>query len=217
MFVFGHLAYSKPVFLALVRSFQRLRETYPDATLVCAGELAGTEAAFATFLPSDLRERYLAERQAIADESGSALDAPGIEYVGVVDGARKAALFREAEVFVLPSYTEGFSLALLEAMSCGLAVVATRVGGTPDIIVESEQGLLVEPGDEDALAGALARLAASPALREQMGRRNARLARERYELADVARSVVDLFDTLESTKTAKFAANRSGSNGANRA
>jgi glycosyltransferase involved in cell wall biosynthesis len=212
----GHLAFAKG-FLTLIRAFRKLRETYPDARLVCAGELADSAEAFAAFLPADQRARYLAERHEIADEIRAALQAPGIEYAGVVTGARKAALFRDADLFVLPSYTEGFSLALLEAMFHGLAVVATRVGGTPDVIADTEQGLLVEPGDEDALVGALMRLAENPTLREQMGRRNAKVARERYELADVARSVVDLFEALPSTNTTRFAASASGSNGANRA
>jgi len=200
-----------------VRAFRRLRETCPDATLVCAGELAGEEAAFAEFLPADRRARYLAERHEIATEIRSALDEPGIEYAGVVTDARKTAMFRDADVFVLPSYTEGFSLALLEAMFHGLAVVATRVGGTPDIIADPEQGLLVEPDDDEGLAASLSRLAANPALREQMGRRNAEVARARYELADVARTFVDLFDTLSSTNTARFAASTSGISGAKRA
>jgi glycosyltransferase involved in cell wall biosynthesis len=200
-----------------VRAFRRLRETYRDATLVCAGELVGAEAAFAEFLPAEQRPRYLAERHEIAAEIRGALREPGVEYVGVVTGARKTTLFRAADVFVLPSLTEGFSLALLEAMFHGLAIVATRVGGTPDIVLEPDQGLLVEPGDDAGLGAALEHLAASPALREQMGRRNAQVARARYELADIARTFVELFETLSSTNTARFAASVSGRSGAKRA
>ncbi len=184
---------------------------------MCAGELAGTEAAFATFLPANQRAQYLEERHAIADEIRLALHAPGIEYAGVVDGARKAVLFREAEVFVLPSYTEGFSLALLEAMYYGLAVVATRVGRARRISSSSpNKGCSSSPATRLRLRR---RSHAWLRIRRSASRwwRNAQLARERYELADVARSVVALFDSLESTNTAKFAASRFGINGANRA
>lgn len=211
----GHLAHSKG-FPTLVRAFRRVHERDPSATLVCAGELAGASPVFAEFLPADRRARYLADRHRIAAEIRASLDEPGIEYAGVVTGDRKTALFRDADVFVLPSLTEGFSLALLEAMFHGLAVVATRVGGTPDVIAP-DQGLLVDPEDTDALADALLRLATSPELRERMGRRNAQVARSRYELADVAGALVGLFDGLASTSTARFADSASGSSGAKRA
>ena len=211
----GHLAYSKG-FPTLVRAFRRVRESCPSATLVCAGELAGATPAFAEFLPADRRAQYLADRHRIAAEIRASLEEPGITYAGVVTGDRKTELFRDADVFVLPSLTEGFSLALLEAMFHGLAVVATRVGGTPDVI-ESDRGVLVEPEDADALANGMLRLAVSAELRERMGRRNAQVARTRYELGEVAQAVVDLFDRLSSTSTARFAASASGSSGANRA
>ncbi|HEY6040342.1 MAG TPA: glycosyltransferase family 4 protein, partial [Kofleriaceae bacterium] len=108
----GHLAQSKG-FPTLIRAFRRVRETCPSATLVCAGELAGESPSFAEFLPADRRAQYLADRHRIAAEIRGSLEAPGIEYVGVVAGDRKTALFRDADVFVLPSLTEGFSLALL--------------------------------------------------------------------------------------------------------
>jgi glycosyltransferase involved in cell wall biosynthesis len=68
------------------------------------------------------------------------------------------ALLRRAGLFVLPSLTEGVSLTLLEAMASGLAVVATRVGGNPEVVADGETGLLVPPRDPAALAAALLRL-----------------------------------------------------------
>ena len=73
-------------------------------------------------------------------------------------------LLAASRLFVLPSKTEGLSLSLLEAMARGVPIVATRVGGTPEAIVDGESGLLVEAGDPIALAEAIVRLWSGPEL-----------------------------------------------------
>ena len=72
------------------------------------------------------------------------------------------ALLARGSLFVLPSRSEGISLTLLEAMACGLPAVATRVGGTPEVLLEGETGLLVPPRDPVALAQAILRIGAIP-------------------------------------------------------
>ncbi len=79
------------------------------------------------------------------------------------------ALLARAGLFVLPSLTEGVSLTLLEAMACGLAVVATRVGGNPEVVADGETGLLTPPGDPAALSRALLRLRRDDPERLRMG------------------------------------------------
>ncbi|MFH1571933.1 MAG: glycosyltransferase [Gemmatimonadota bacterium] len=74
-----------------------------------------------------------------------------------------------ADVLVLPSLSEGRPNVVLEAQACGLPVIATRVGGTPEVVVEGQTALLVEPGDVTALAEALRRLAREPQRRREMG------------------------------------------------
>jgi glycosyltransferase involved in cell wall biosynthesis len=91
-----------------------------------------------------------------------------IELTGPVAGQKKDALFRRAHVFVLPSYAEGLPIAMLEAMSYGLPVVATRVGGIPEVLREA--GILVEPGDVEGLCTAMRRMCSSGEMREGMGR-----------------------------------------------
>lgn len=99
-----------------------------------------------------------------------------VEEAGIADvtwfaGDRSdvANLLQCMDVFVLPSLAEGISNTLLEAMACSLPVVATRVGGTPEIITQNEQGLLVPPGDTQELALALNRLLSDRALRQRLG------------------------------------------------
>jgi glycosyltransferase involved in cell wall biosynthesis len=89
---------------------------------------------------------------------------------GLVDYEELPDRLRDADLFVLPSLQEGLPLSLLEAMACGLPVLATRVGGIPRVVVDGEHGLLVEPGDPARLADALLRLINDSRLREVMGR-----------------------------------------------
>ncbi len=93
-----------------------------------------------------------------------------------------ARLMAGADVFVLPSHQEGLPVALMEAMSSGLPVVATRVGGVPDVVSDGVEGLLVEPGHPDLLARALVAVAGDAALRARM----AAASLERSALFDVA-------------------------------
>jgi glycosyltransferase involved in cell wall biosynthesis len=87
------------------------------------------------------------------------------------------------DVLVFPSeWDEPFAAVPVEAMSCGMAVVATTAGGTPEAVVDGETGLLVPPGDPDALAHALRRLAEDDDLRIRLGENGARAARARFDL-----------------------------------
>jgi len=90
---------------------------------------------------------------------------------------------RSHEILVFPSqWDEPFAAVPIEAMSSGMAVVATTAGGTPEAIEDGETGLLVEPDDPAALARALQRLADDDNLRLSLGERAARVARERFDL-----------------------------------
>jgi len=98
------------------------------------------------------------------------------EFAGSYDGAVGCSAFmRTLDVFVLPSFAEGTSKSVIEAMAHGLPIITTNVGGSPDLLTP-ETGILISPGDSAALADAMQRLAADPALRKQMGD----AARQRY-------------------------------------
>jgi len=93
-----------------------------------------------------------------------------VRWRGWLDAEGRDDALCEAEIFVLASTSEGLPMALLEAMSYGLAIVATEVGGVPDVAANGEDALLVPPGDPAALAAALSRLAVDPELRVRLGR-----------------------------------------------
>src|SRR5262249_11016569 len=94
-----------------------------------------------------------------------------------------AEWLRSMDIFLLPSPTEARSNSLMEAMACGVAVVASDVGGNPELVTHGETGLLFPSGDEDALASALSRLAESALLRTDLGKRASVLIHEKFSLA----------------------------------
>jgi glycosyltransferase involved in cell wall biosynthesis len=102
------------------------------------------------------------------------------------------ALYREADVFVLPTWSEGFPNVVIEAMAAGLPVVATPVGAIPDVVRDGEEGLLVPPRDAAALVRALARLADDPSLRARLGAQ----ARARAEACYSSEVVLGELDAL---------------------
>jgi glycosyltransferase involved in cell wall biosynthesis len=98
--------------------------------------------------------------------------------LGFVPHTELEQLYARAAVVVLPSHREGLPLSVLEAMAHGRPVVASAVGGIPELVQDGVTGLLVPPGDVDALRSALERLLADPILRRRMGRAGRRRVAE---------------------------------------
>ena len=96
------------------------------------------------------------------------------EFPGAAEPAAVRTWLAQAALFALPSHVEGMPIVLLEAMSAGLPVVATRVGAVPAVVEPERSGLLVDAGDVDALASAIGRLLDDERLREAFGRNGAR-------------------------------------------
>ncbi len=147
---------------------------------------------------------------------------PGLADVGLMlvgDGTERAALEKQAaslgirdrvtfcgtrrdlgnllpamDIFALPSLWEGLPLALILAMGAARPVVATRIAGIPEVVVDGENGLLVPPGDVAAIGTALARLCADPAERSRMGGAAREAVRDRFGADAYARSVTDLYE-----------------------
>lgn len=143
----GHLLPDKGVF-DLVKAFAEVARQVPNLRLVLGG-VGQVDAVSELATQLGVRER---------------LDLPG--WLGPED---KTAALAASTIFLLPSYHEGMPMALLEAMSWGRPVIATPVGGIPQIVTHEVNGLLVAPGDIAALTAAITRLLESPTLAGQLG------------------------------------------------
>lgn len=131
------------------------------------------------------------------DELRTACRKAGIEsrvdFLGHVDNTDLPRVYRRADIFVLPSRSESCSMALLEAMASGLPVVATRIGGTPELVQDGLNGYLVPIEDVDALAIGIGKIAACPNLRRRMGVASRELASSRHSWNRVADGYMRLF------------------------
>jgi glycosyltransferase involved in cell wall biosynthesis len=115
-----------------------------------------------------------------------------VRLAGLLTGDEKLEALRRADVFVLPSHTEGLPNAMIEAMAAGLAVVVTPVGSVPDVIVDGRNGLLATPRDAGDLARQLGRVLQSPALRAELGAEAHRVAAARFATESAAQHLAGL-------------------------
>jgi D-inositol-3-phosphate glycosyltransferase len=156
----------------------------PDAELVIAGGPA------AEHLHADRearRLRQLADRLGIADR---------VRLVGAVSRPDVPALLRSADLVVCAPWYEPFGIVPLEAMACGVPVVATAVGGFVDTVVDGATGKLVPPGRPDALAAAMRRLLAEPFWREAYGTAGVDRARSRYSWTRIAADTAVVYEQV---------------------
>lgn len=142
---------------------------------------------------------------------GDGPDRPKIEELAAELGIARDCLFTgyQEEVgrffaafdaFVLPSANEGTPVTAIEALASGCPVVATRVGGVPDVVRDGEDGILIDPGSPEQLADALARLAGDPSLRERMGVAGREHTVTRYAVSRLIDDVDSLYRELLTKK-----------------
>jgi glycosyltransferase involved in cell wall biosynthesis len=117
-----------------------------------------------------------------------------VHFAGASD--KVAEWYNSANLFVLPSHIEGLSNALLEAMACGLPVIATAVGGTPEVIENNVNGLLVPPKDVDALSEAILHLIRHPAQAQRFGQAARQTVQDHYSIDAVVDRYVKLYSSL---------------------
>jgi glycosyltransferase involved in cell wall biosynthesis len=107
-------------------------------------------------------------------------DLQNIEYLGWVSGRKKTEIYQNCDIFLLPSYYEGMPMVLLEGMGFGMPIVASKVGGIPEIVNDGENGYLLEPGDVDGFEKKIKLLISNPTLRIRLGS-NSRMMADRFK------------------------------------
>lgn len=154
-------------------------------------ELARGGSELRALLVGDGEERAALERQAVRLGIGDLVEFPGALGQDALPG-----LYREADVFCLPSYAEGVPVVLMEAMASGVPVVATRIMGVPELVEDESSGLLVPPGRADALAHALGRLVRDGELRARLGRAGRERVADEFDLARSAAALDQLLSGI---------------------
>ena len=135
------------------------------------------------------------------------LDTAGVSALSWLPGERDDVpeIMRGLDCFVLPSLAEGISNTILEAMACGLPVVATDVGGNADLVIHGVTGQIVPAGDVDAMAHSLVQLASSPELAQSMGRAGRQRILEKFSLDAMVGTYQGLYDRLLGTSESAVA------------
>ena len=156
----------------------------PDAELVIAG---GPDRASLDDDPAVRRLRAVARAAGVEDR---------VTLTGRLAREQVPALLRSADVAVAVPWYEPFGIVPIEAMACGVPVIASAVGGMIDTVVDGVTGVHVPPRDVGALAGALSRLLGAPDLRRRLGRAGAARARERYGWDGIAGATREVYREL---------------------
>jgi phosphatidyl-myo-inositol dimannoside synthase len=157
----------------LLHAFARLYKHYFGQTLRLTLAGTGDAEAHLKLLASDL---------GIAN---------AVHFAGFVTREQMPEMYRNADIFVLPSHNEGMSIALLEALSTGLPVIVTATGGTEELVREGENGLIVQWADIDQLASALQTLISSEAMRGKMGAASRQIALS-FSWAEITKHYLEL-------------------------
>ncbi len=157
----------------LLDAMPRIREKYPDARLYLAG---------------------IWEDRTLQDKARALGDL--VTDLGWISGEEKQRYLRSCDIFVMPSYFEGQSVSVLEAMANSCAVVASRTGGIPDMIIDGSTGLLIEPRNTESLAEALLTLLADPGLCRRLGTNARRKAQAEYSIDSNMKQLLAIYESI---------------------
>ena len=170
----GRIEQAKGIF-DLVEAVNEVRETIPNVRLECAGD-GDMEGVLRYALVQGIRAN--------------------IHFTGWISPRRREELLARATVFVLPSHAEGLPMSLLEAMAAGCPVIASDVGGIPDVVTDGVNGLLVAAGDRDALALALHRVLVDRELAARLGREARQTIARRFTTAHTVERLDQIYSGL---------------------
>ena len=157
----------------LLTVMPRLKEKYPDVHLYLGGIWEDQELKDAAELLGDC-----------------------VTDLGWVSGAVKQKYLRECDIFVMPSYFEGQSVSILEAMANACGIVASKTGGIPDMIIEGETGIFAIPQDTETLEEGLLRLLAEPELCRMLGENARRKVETEFSIEDNMKQLLAVYESI---------------------
>lgn len=162
-------------YLDLLKAFSQISDKYPEWQIVFAGN-------------GDLEmARQQASRLGVHDK---------VKFVGWINGSAKEELFSKSSIFCLPSYAEGFPMAVLDAWAYGLPVITTPVGGLPDVLVDKFNALVFEPGDINSLSENLDLMISDVPLREKIEKESIALSKGKFNIENLSKELANIYKTL---------------------
>jgi L-malate glycosyltransferase len=160
----------------LLSAMEQVIKTHPNIYLTMAGQGSMTEAL-----------KNQARQLGIDDH---------VDFCGFVEHDQVYSFLSGHDILVMPSLQEAFGVAILEASAAGLPVIASDIGGVPEVLIHEKTGLLVPPGDTDKLAQAIIRLADNADLRKQMGAAGRKLVEEKYRWDISLDKMTELYEKI---------------------
>jgi glycosyltransferase involved in cell wall biosynthesis len=164
----------------LIEAFYRVLESLPEAKLRLIGQ-------------DDVDRDYGAS---LRTTHKSLIASGGIQFCGSISQERLYEEMSQCSLLCLPSLAESAPMVIAQAMAAGKPVVATRVGGVPEMVEDGVTGLLCDPGNSEQLAKSLLTLLQNPALQREMGQRAKQRAEKRYQASAVAQSTVEAYRSI---------------------
>lgn len=186
----GHIAFSKG-FFDLINVYKRIYVKH-NLEMIFAGTLRYEGKKSKTqrnFLNGDVLDYYDKNSFKITNEIKDFIlnyEKYNARYLGIISGKEKKKAFGYADILILPSYTEGFSVTVLEALSCGLPVLVSGVGALPEIVEENKNGWIVEPGNESSIEKKIEIAVKNKHRFNEISRNNLKYFKENFDIRKIS-------------------------------
>jgi len=190
----GHLSYAKG-FCDLLKAIPLVLEKEPKTRFVFAGERTNGGNILYNEITGDKLEFRNEDIDRAIDDMCHRFPSQ-LQFLGLISGETKVETFLNADIFVLPSYSEGFPVVVLEAMAGKLPIVTTPVGALPEVFDDGLNGFFIQPGDYRDLADKMIRLVTDSETRTRTGQYNFEYVSENFDIDVIAGKLGDIFSEM---------------------